>query len=179
MSGETLISLNKIKLLDSELYKQYAKKYYDHPDRPKLLEKEIPKLNCLWNDVVHFLPLHPHLIYNALRTIGVNVKMDLNFYKIPTKNLVDNTNVVYLYRKENYKGPSAKINSEDVLFIEIEKYEEMTELPIDTLSYYKEENKKGNKFGMFPFIPHILSLGEVSLVDSEVINWSKNIGNPS
>jgi len=174
MNGDTLIPLNKIKLLDSELYKQYAKKYYDHPERPKLLEKEIPKLNCLWNDVIHFLPLHPNLVYDALRTIGVKVKTDLMFYKISTKNLVNNMNVVYLYRKENYIGPSAKINSKDVHFIEIEEYEEITELPIDTLNYYGEENMKGNKFGMFPFIPHILSLGEVSVLDSEVINWSEN-----
>ncbi|MGG2028047.1 group-specific protein [Gottfriedia sp. S16(2024)] len=166
--------LNKIKFLDSELYKHYAKKYYDHPERPKLLEKEIPKLNCLWNDVIHFLPIHPHLVYNALRSVSVKVKTDLMFYKIPTTNLVNNLNVVYLYRKENYIGPAAKINSEDVHFIDIEEYEEITALPIDTRNYYEEENKKGNKFGMFPFIPHILSLGEVSVLEAEVINWSEN-----
>jgi len=174
MSGETLMSLNKIKLLDAELYKQYAKKYDDHPERPKLLEKEIPKLNCLWNDVIHFLPIHPHLVYDALRTVGVKVKTDLLFYKIPITNLVNNQNVVYLYRKENYKGPAANIYSEDVFFIDIEEYKEITELPIDTRNYYEEENKKGNRFGMFPFIPHILSLGEVSVLDAEVINWSES-----
>ncbi|PGS46517.1 group-specific protein [Bacillus sp. AFS041924] len=174
MSGETLMSLNIIKVMDSELYKQYAKKYYDHPERPKLLEKEIPKLNCLWNDVIHLLPLHPNLVYDALRIVGVKVKTDLMFYKIPTKNLVNNKNVVYLCSKENYIGPAAKINSEDVHFIDIEEYEEMTELPIDTRNYYEEENMKGNKFGMFQFIPHILSLGEVSVLNAEVINWSES-----
>ncbi|UPM56105.1 group-specific protein [Gottfriedia acidiceleris] len=168
------MSLNKIKLLDAELYKQYEKKYYDHPERPKLLEKEIPKLDCLWNDVIHFLPIHPHLVYDTLRTVGVKVKADLMFYKIPTKNLVNNMNVIYLYRKEKYLGPSSKINSEDVHFIDIEEYEEITELSIDTRNYYEGENKKGNKFGMFPFIPHILSLGEVSVLEAEVINWRLN-----
>ncbi|MGG0175181.1 hypothetical protein [Gottfriedia acidiceleris] len=120
------------------------------------------------------MPIHPHLVYDALRTVGVKVKTDLLYYKIPTKNLVNNLNVVYLYRKENYKGPAAKINSEDIHFIDIEEYEEITKLPIDTRNYYEEENKKGNKFGMFPFIPHILSLGEVSVLEAEVLNWSEN-----
>ncbi|MBP0726389.1 group-specific protein [Bacillus sp. RG28] len=172
MNGETLFSLNKIKELDEELYKQYAKKYYDHPERPKLLEKDIPKLNCLWNDVIHFLPIQPNLVYNALKMVGVNAKKDLMFYKIPTKNLINNKNAIYLYRKENYKGPAAEIDRNDVNIIDIEEYKGLTEVSKDTIDYYEEENKKGNRFGLFSFIPHILSLGEVSILDAEVINWS-------
>ena len=59
MEGKKLIALNKLKLKNRGLYEQYIQKYYDHPDRLKLLENQVPKLDCLWNDVIHLLPLHP------------------------------------------------------------------------------------------------------------------------
>lgn len=54
MKRELLISLNEIKLLHPELYETYSKKYFNHPERASLLLKSIPKLNCLWNDVIFF-----------------------------------------------------------------------------------------------------------------------------
>lgn len=171
--GEKLISLNELKKKDGELYTEYSKKYNDHPERVKLLEREIPKLNCLWSDVIHFLPLHPYYVYNTLGKIGLNVRHDLKFYKIPIKSLINNKNVIYLYKKENYKGPMAEMNSDDIQPIDTEEYEELIAIPNDTLNYYEEENKKGNSFGMFAFIPHILSLGEVDISDAEVINWNE------
>src|SRR5699024_2783222 len=101
MIGKKLVPLNKLKTKQAELYNEYAKKYYDHPEREKLLERRIPKLNCLWNDVNHFLPLNPTRIYNALKELGVNVKSGISFYKIPILNLKHNKNAIYLYRKEN------------------------------------------------------------------------------
>lgn len=172
MTGNNLISLNNLRTLNEELYKEYTKKYFNHPERPKLLERRIPKINCLWNDVIHFLPLHPHLVYSTLQKLDINVKKDLAFYKIPSKNLINNKNAVYLYRKENYKGPAAEMNIEDVQIIAIDKFKELTEVPKDTVYYFEEEHKKGARFGLFAFIPHILSLGEVNISDAEIINWS-------
>jgi hypothetical protein len=175
MMGDTLLSLNELKEKDVELYGRYAEKYSDQPERVKLLERKIPKLNCLWNDVIHFLPLHPFHVYHALKNVGVKVSDDLKFYKIPINNLGDNKNVIYLYRKENYKGPMVEMNYDDVQLLDVEKYEELTVIPADTLIYYEEESKKGNRFGMFPFIPHILSLGAVKISGTEIINWNEKM----
>ncbi|MEK4487039.1 group-specific protein [Psychrobacillus sp. FSL H8-0484] len=177
MMNDKLISLNSLKEMDEELYQAYAKKYRTHPDREKLLERRIPKLDCLWNDVIFFLPLHPHHVYRALKTVGVNIKTNILFYKIPTKNLMNNKNAVYLYLKENDKGPSAEIDSNDIKFIDIESFNELTHIPNDTVTYFEEEHKNGNNFGMFVYIPHILSLGEVSILDAKIINWSEESGN--
>lgn len=76
MTGEALISLNEIKLMHPELYKTYSKKYFDHPERESLLLKSIPKLNCLWNDVIFLLPLHPYYVYEALHSHGVSIKKE-------------------------------------------------------------------------------------------------------
>ena len=173
MVGNTLVALNKIKVDNEELYNNYAKKYSNHPERKKLLERNIPKLNCLWNDVVHFLPLNPNHVYEALTTVGIKVATDLRFYKIPIVNLVNNKNAMYLYRKENYKGPAAPMHGQDVMLLDTKDYQELTEIPIETVDYYKVESAKGKKFGMFSFVPHVLSYGEVSIANTEIINWSK------
>lgn len=175
MVGNNLIALNKLKENNEELYNSYAKKYSNHPERIKLLERNILKLNCLWNDVVHFLPLNPNYVYEALTTVGIKVASNLRFYKIPIENLVDNKNAIYLYRKENYKGPAAPMNSQEVKLLDTRDYQELTSIPKDTVDYYMEEHSKGNKFGIFPFIPHVLSYGEVSIANAEIINWSKKI----
>ncbi|WP_419959741.1 hypothetical protein [Psychrobacillus sp. BM2] len=45
-------------------------------------------------------------------------------------------------------------------------------MPLDTLAYFTEEHKKGVNFGMFAYIPHILSLGNIDVKDVNIINWS-------
>ncbi len=70
LKGEYLIPLNELKRVYPNLYREYIQKYKDHTQRENLLTRKIPKLECLWNDVVHFLPLHPYEIYKVLLEIG-------------------------------------------------------------------------------------------------------------
>ncbi|MGB2994167.1 MAG: group-specific protein [Paenisporosarcina sp.] len=172
MTGEVLISLNEIKLMHPELYKTYSIKYFDHPERESLLLKSIPKLNCLWNDVIFLLPLHPYYVYEALHSLGVSIKKDLMFYEIPTERLMKNKNAVYFYNKENYKGPATDIPDEEIEIIDMISHQECSALPSDTLAYFTEEHKKGVNFGMFAHIPHILSLGNINVKGVNKINWS-------
>ena len=172
MKGEVLTSLNEMKLIYPELYKTYSKKYFNHPERESLLLRSIPKLDCLWNDVIFLLPLHPYYVYKALHSLGVSIREDLMFYEIPTERLIDNQNAVYFYNKKNYKGPAANIPDEEIQIIDITTYRECVALPSDTLAYFTDEHKKGVNFGMFAHIPHILSLGNINIKDVNKINWS-------
>ena len=54
LKGEYLIPLNELKRAYPNLYDEYIQKYKDHTQREQLLTRKIPKLECLWNDVVHF-----------------------------------------------------------------------------------------------------------------------------
>ena len=54
LKGEYLIPLNELKRVYPNLYREYIQKYKDHTQRENLLTRKIPKLECLWNDVVHF-----------------------------------------------------------------------------------------------------------------------------
>ncbi|KPN97111.1 hypothetical protein [Lysinibacillus sp. ZYM-1] len=173
MVGQELMPLNKLREMFPQLYERYAKKYFDHPERPKLLTKEIPKLNCLWNDVLHFLPIHPYHIFNVLTELDIQTKEKLLFYKIPIQKLAHNQNVMYLYSKENYKGPAGELATEDIIPFAIDEFIEIQQIPKETIDYYGMENKKGKNFGVFAYIPHVLSLGHVNVNDVEIITWDQ------
>ncbi|SFC51356.1 hypothetical protein SAMN05443252_10438 [Bacillus sp. OV322] len=173
MKGEKLIPLNSLKYPYPQMYEKYTKKYFDHPERPKLLSKQVPKLNCLWNDVLHFLPLHPYYVYMAFTKLDIKAKEKQRFFKVPIVNLKNNKNAIYLYSQENYKGPSEPIEKDEIKLLNIEDYKELTELPPAAFEYYKKESRKGNRFGLFPYIPHVLSLGEVDINNAEIITWKE------
>ncbi|MBT2618682.1 MULTISPECIES: group-specific protein [unclassified Bacillus (in: firmicutes)] len=172
MIGDKLIPLNALGKISPHLYEKYTKKYFDHPERPKLLKKQIPKLNCLWNDVLHFIPLHPYYVYEALTSLGIKTKEEQQFLKIPIEKLTNNTNAIYLYTKEKYKGPAEEIEEDEIKLLNIETYKELKEIPSASIEYYKIENEKGNRIGLFPYIPHLLSLGEVEINDVEIVSWN-------
>ncbi|MFJ7667392.1 group-specific protein [Lysinibacillus sp. NPDC097195] len=173
MIGNMLIPLNSLKQAYPHLYEKYSMKYYNHPERANLLKRQVPKLNCLWNDVLHFLPIHPYSIYETITSLGIEPKANLQFYKIPIQNLKFNYNAMYLYSKENYRGPSEEINQDEIRIIDIDDYKEITELPLATIEYYRTEKEQGSDFGLFPFIPHLLSHGEVAIQGVEIIQWNK------
>ncbi|TFB12811.1 group-specific protein [Filobacillus milosensis] len=171
MQGNDLIPLNKIKNEYPNLYEKYTKKYQG--ERENLLKRKIPKLDCLWNDVVHFLPLHPYHVFNELDNLGIEVKKDLHFFKIPAYKLNKKSSALYHYRPENWNGPGQHIYDEEISIIEhIEDFKELTSIPKETVNYYKEENQKGNKFGLFHFIPHLLIKEGLSIDNAVKVSWS-------
>lgn len=173
LMGNKLIPLNSLKKNNPNLYENYTKKYFNHPERPKLLTRKIPKLNCLWNDVVHFLPLHPYHVYTAIKSLDIKIIEEQQFFKIPIETLKFNKNAIYLCSKEKYKGPSSDIDEVEIKVLNIEDYTELKEIPSDTIEYYRVEKEKGNQFGLFQYIPHLLSLGGIDIKDVEIITWNR------
>ncbi|SFM47536.1 hypothetical protein SAMN04487943_1213 [Gracilibacillus orientalis] len=107
--------------------------------------------------MIHFLPLHPTLVYRALNEVKGNINQDTKFYKIPITNLINNKNAIYIYGKDDYLGPDAEMNEQTIQLLDMNNYEELSEIPLDTISYFKEKHKKGERFGIFQFIPHVFS----------------------
>ena len=65
------------------------------------------------------------------------------------------------------------INEDEINIIDNVDYTEMKEIPSDTIEYYTIEKEKGTQFGLYPYIPHLLSLGEVDINGVEIIMWNK------
>lgn len=173
MKGNQLIPLNQLREYYPELYEQYIVKYTDHPKRSKLLTRKIDLLDCLWNDVVHFTPIHPSKIFKALSNLDIKAKGELEFYEIPVTRLKYNQNAIYFYSKEYDQGPDKEIDTRDIDILSIDDFKMLEEVPKDSLEYWEKESKKGKPFGMFPYIPHVLSKGNVDIGDCKVIKWNE------
>ncbi len=63
LAGEFLCPLNMLRDTQPELYAQHIRKY---EGREFVLSQTVPNLGCLWNDVLHFSPVHPKLIVEAM-----------------------------------------------------------------------------------------------------------------
>lgn len=142
IKGDRLIPLNSLKEAHPNLYNEYSKKYFDQPERTELLTRQIPKLNCLWNDVLHFLPLHPYYVYEALTSLGIKTKENQLFFKIPIEKLKNNKNAYYFYTKEKYRGPAEDIEEDEIKLLDIEDYKEIKGIPRETFEYYKNSKRK-------------------------------------
>ena len=103
------------------------------------------------------------------------MKENLTFYRIPIQQLAPNQNVIYLYSKDNYQGPAGEIAAEDIKILMMDEYKELTQLPTATIDCFITEKEKGKNFGLFAYIPHILSLGKVRVDDVEIITWNQMI----
>jgi hypothetical protein len=80
MIGDVLMPLNRMKTTQPELHKKYLEKY---EGRREILQRRIPLLDCLWNDVVQFLPLNPQDVFEAQRELGIiEVVPAYKFFKI-------------------------------------------------------------------------------------------------
>ena len=112
-------------------------------------------------------------MFKALKSLDINAKTELAFFKIPVERLQANQNVLYRYSKETYRGPAVDLLEEEILLLDMEDYREMTVIPTETAEYYEAEKEKGRPFGLFYFIPHLLSLGEVDVSGVEIITWNK------
>ncbi|MDR6550415.1 hypothetical protein J2736_001598 [Paenibacillus qinlingensis] len=173
MIGTKLKTLNEIKKTNPELHELYIDKY--KPNRLMLLERRIPKLDCLWNDVIHFLPIHPKLVYNGLVEAGAKPGVHRFFYKIPLSTISSEASIaLYKYSKDKFKGINDEVDNSEIELLEAQGYRELKQLPLETIDYYKIQISSGNKFfGLYHFVPHVFIKGEVDVEHAEIIDWNE------
>lgn len=80
MRGTSLMPLSSLKIEYPKLFEEAARKYIG---REVIMNEKVFPLNCFWNDVIHFSPIHPSVIFNALEQLGGNPKKLLLWFKIP------------------------------------------------------------------------------------------------
>ena len=168
MRGDTLYPLNELKHIDAELYRRQLAKYDDHPRRRQLPNRVIPKLDCLWNDVLHFSPAHPCLIYQAWLELGKTLK-ETTFYRVPVARVAAHPAVVYTLPKDIPFGvnlPESCIERFDV-----PTFTELKTLPPATLEWYAKLHSQQQVGAFFVGVPHVLVKGSVTVSDEDTITW--------
>jgi len=162
--GDTLYALNELKNTLPDVYEKQAKKY---EGREWVTEQKIPKLNCLWNDVLHFSAVHPKYVKEALKNIGFDYNWDdWYFYEIDPNTLEPEKTVVYLYSQEFLNDKFNEKNWADYNPKDLEKY---SILPEETKEYYKESFQNDKDPLLWHLVPHILYKGSLDLKNIKVL----------
>jgi hypothetical protein len=159
--GNILYPLNELKNKLPEVYKREIEKY---KEREYVLEKKIPILNCLWNDVLHFIPVHPSKIKKEMQKAGFKVDK-VRWFKIKAEDVPKEKSIIYLY-KYNKENPIAESN-----FIKYnpDKLAKYNKIPTRTKEHYKEAFEKKEKLLRFHFIPHVFLKDSFDTRKAEII----------
>ena len=158
MQGHLLLPLNQLKNSHPDIYKEANKKYIG---RESLMKVIIPTLDCLWNDVLHFSPVHPELIHAALAELGKD--FHAKYFKIPAEIFAPEKTIFYL------NGEIPKMDQRNWLPYESALVLKYTEMPELTKIYYKEKLEKNEHPLLYAKIPHILYKGSLDTKNLERI----------
>ena len=156
MVGTRLIPLNRMKESNLALYSKEASKYHG---REKLLERYIPKVDCLWNDVLHFSSLRPEIIFSRFEALGFGRYDGLRWFEVPLSRIEGLGSVIY--RAPQEPRPNFALDDADIEFLNVGSYQEPKVLSEQADTYFLHCQKEGRTPLPFQFTPHILVHGEV------------------
>ena len=153
MEGNILHPLNSLRELHPEIYAEQIKKY---EDRKNILERKVPLLECLWNDVLHFTAVHPRDVAKAYAKAGLAYK-DHESFQVPAELITGPKSVVFTYKSGTVTGAD---NKEFEIF-DLEKLEMYQQVPERTIDYYKKSVAAGKSPLVYQFVPHVLHKGSI------------------
>jgi hypothetical protein len=83
LHGDHLLPLSAIREQFPDLYTRESAKYADYPH---VMDIPVHPLNCRWSDVLFFSPVHPELIFEALKESG-RIKTGPNYWTLDAELL--------------------------------------------------------------------------------------------
>jgi hypothetical protein len=162
LTGSHLIPLNKMTSELPEIHKAEISKY---AGREKILQRKIPKLNCLWNDVLHFSAVDPRLILERLIQLGFGTFEGQQWYKVPVEMIAHLPTVVY--RAPSQPRADLSLSEDDTEIFEAGRWHMPVTLPLEAERYFQKCVEDGTRPFPFQFIPHILVRGEIEVSNLE------------
>ena len=161
MKGDSLIPLNKMMSIDPELRAKYLEKY---KGREEILERKIPLLDCLWNDVVQLLPLHPKKLFELQQQLGMVKEIpDYRYFQIEMSQLNPTKTVVYFKTAPGEENVTVKWLADVDL-------DDLQTVPPATVDYYKSMIGTGEPVFNYQFVPHVVYRGTIDVSSTQVIN---------
>jgi hypothetical protein len=165
LKGHILYPLNQLKSVYPSLY---AAKSASYQNRETVMQARLPILDCLWNDVLHFSPVHPSKIQKARVAAGFSRRPRRYFEVDPVvKGLNAENAVIFLHQRVNPE--SFQLDDADFRVFNPRELKLLEELPESTLVYYKEMFANGKRPLTYLFVPHILYQGQLDIRDVKII----------
>jgi hypothetical protein len=161
MKGDSLIPLKEMMSVDPELRAKYLEKY---KGREEILERKIPLLDCLWNDVVQLLPLHPRKLFELQQQLGIVKKIpDYRYFQIELSQLDPTKTVVYFKTAPGEENVTVK-------WLPDVNLDDLQAAPPATINYYKSMVGTGEPVFNYQFVPHIVYKGTIDVSSAEIIS---------
>jgi hypothetical protein len=167
MIGDRLYPLNTLKHLAPEAFEKHRKKY---DGRESLLDRQIPPLHCRWNDVLHLSPVHPALIREAKRKLGLfwPAKGRQVGVVCPEQLGMTSENTV-IWPFNDTRKVALHTTAEPFLPYDPVLLDDLSEVPDRTIRYLEEAAQTDAPTFLFVGIPHILFRGTIRREDITVI----------
>ena len=165
LKGHILYPLNQLKSVCPSLY---AAKAASYQNREAVMQARLPILDCLWNDVIHFSPVHPSKIQQARVEAGFPRKLRSYFEVDPVAKGFNATNaVIFLHQRINLE--QFQLEEADFRVFNPAEIRSLGEIPESTVTYYKEMFDQGKRPLTYLYIPHILYQGRLDIRTVKVI----------
>lgn len=131
--------------------------------REEVLARNVPLLNCRWNDVVHLLPLHPKKIYAKQVSLGLLKSVpNYAFYEIDIHSLDAEQAVVFF--KDAPGDEHIRVQ-----WLKDVELDELQEVPGAATMYYKSLIGTDEAPFDYQFVPHVLYRGEIDVSGAKTI----------
>jgi hypothetical protein len=168
--GTRLLPLHALAEEYPDLYRAARAKY---AGRERLMDYVVPVLGVRWNDVIHCAPIHPRLVYLALRKAGASPE-PREWFQIPVQRLPVERTVWFGYRTTFSPFEGDFPPDDEFEPFDPARYRELDRLPAKTLAYYREEVRQGRQpLLRFQHVPHVLVAAPIEVSDVGVIEWSR------
>src|SRR5690349_18423802 len=141
LEGHILYPLNQLKSIYPSLYVTKAAHYQN---REAVMQARLPLLDCLWNDVLHFSPVHPGKVQEALAKAGFGRKPRRYYEVDPLAKGFNATNAV-IFLHQRVKLEKFQLEPDDFREFEAEELSSLGEIPAATLAYYREIFEQGKR----------------------------------
>lgn len=151
MQGETLHPGNQLKDVYPEQYDRSVEKYQG---REQVQEQRVPMLGCLWNDVLHFTPVHPEQVRDALAELGR--EFSGKYFVVDPGLIPPEDAVIYMFK---YGEREKKYQPDNWEPYDPKRIDELSSLPDETKAYFKEALDEGTNPLLWIRVPHIMYRG--------------------
>ena len=160
MMGSELMPLNDMIDIYPDLYMLHRSKY---EGREEILDRKIPLLNCVWNDVVQFLPLHPKKVFELQVEMGLIPEVPpYKFFEVDS-NMLDPAKTVVFFK--NAPGEENVV----VRWLKDVDANIFNDIPQATIDYYQTLVGTGELPFNYQFIPHVVYMGRLDVSTIPII----------
>lgn len=153
--GTQIYPLNALKDSLPDIYVEQVKKYRG---RAELLERNIPYLNCKWNDVLHFTPVNPRKLRAAIIKAGFKWT-SMSWYEIDPEQLDMNESNTAIYLSPFREKGDFVAQDEDFIPFTLEALVMLDSIPKAATEYFNHAKANNERPLLFNCVPHVLYHG--------------------